>query len=250
MTPNATAHSEAALGLVYQAAQVVKGIEDSANETKNIAERALEQLQLAQERILELEAEQRAAQACIKDAQVKIREAREALELERLRADAAESQRYELEPQATTDQTKKIADRTLERLQLAQKRILELEAEQQAARVCIKDAQVEIHEAREALKLERLRADALENQRHELQPHATTAAPGVVVAGGMAFAALVRRKIADTVTYVQSNVLGITASSGVSDLDRCNLGWTEILARADVALNDAKASGPPRLRQA
>ena len=60
-------------------------------------------------------------------------------------------------------------------------------------------------------------------------------------AGAMIFAKRARRKIADIVTYLKSNVLSVTPSSGNSDYGRCDLGWTEILARADAALNDTQA---------
>ena len=102
----ATRNGEAALELVYQAAQVVRGIEDRANETENrarsLAEKAAEKLQAAEYRIQELEAEQRAAEACISEAQAKIRDAGEALKAERSRVTAVEDRLSKLEWRART----------------------------------------------------------------------------------------------------------------------------------------------------
>ena len=89
-----------ALELVSQAAEVVKGIEDRANEiesyARNIAERAAERLWIAEQRIQELEAERRAAEACISEAHAKIERAEQALQLERARVKAAEDQLGEI----------------------------------------------------------------------------------------------------------------------------------------------------------
>ena len=97
----ATRDSGATLDLVYQAAEMVKGIEDRANEigtyARSIAERASEKLQLAEKRIQELEAERRAADACISEARARIEDAEEALRLERSRVKAAEDQLGQLE---------------------------------------------------------------------------------------------------------------------------------------------------------
>ncbi len=93
---SATLDSDVALELVSQAAEVVKGIEDRANEiesyARNIAERAAERLWIAEQRIQELEAERRAAEACISEAHAKIERAEQALRLERSRVKAAEDQ--------------------------------------------------------------------------------------------------------------------------------------------------------------
>ena len=100
----ATRDSGATLDLVYQAAEMVKGIEDRANEigtyARSIAERASEKLQLAEKRIQELEAERRAADACISEARARIEDAEEALRLERSRVKAAEDQLGQLESRA------------------------------------------------------------------------------------------------------------------------------------------------------
>ena len=96
----------AALDLVYQVAEVVKTIEDRANETeraaRNLIERAVGQLELAEKRIQELEAEKRAAEASISEAHAKIQEAAEGLKLERSRVDAAENQLCQIEMRART----------------------------------------------------------------------------------------------------------------------------------------------------
>jgi hypothetical protein len=159
-----TGDGGAALDLVYQAAEVVRDIEDRAYETeqhaRTIAERAVEKLRVAEECIRYLEAEQRAAQA-------RIQMAGEALKLERSRVAAAETKLRQLEVRA---------------------------------------GMTKLHAS----------------------------------AGAMKFAKRVRRRISDIVTYVKSNVLCVTPSSGQSDYGRCDLGWTEILARADAALNDAQ----------
>lgn len=99
-----TKDGEAALDLVYQVAEVIRGIEVRANETekdaRDLAERAIEKLQLAEKRIQELEADRRADEACINEARAKIQEAGEALRLERLRVEAAETQLCQLELRA------------------------------------------------------------------------------------------------------------------------------------------------------
>jgi len=108
-----------------------------------------------------------------------------------------------------------------------------LEAEQRAA-------QARIQMAEEALKLERSRVAAAENKLRQLEVRAGMTKLHAS-AGAMIFAKRARRKIADIVTYLKSNVLSVTPSSGNSDYGRCDLGWTEILARADAALHDTQA---------
>src|SRR5271170_5503462 len=95
-----TREGEAAIDLVNQAAEVVKSMEDRAQETSNIAQKAVEQLELAEKRIQELEAEQQAAQACISDSRIKIQEVGEALRQERSRVEAAENHIHQLETRA------------------------------------------------------------------------------------------------------------------------------------------------------
>jgi len=95
---------DAVLALVYQAAEAAREIQVRASETahyaENLAQRAVERLQLAERRIEELEAERRADQAYIGKAHLKIDEAAKALKLERARVEAAEDQLGELERRA------------------------------------------------------------------------------------------------------------------------------------------------------
>ncbi len=179
---SATLDSDVALELVSQAAEVVKGIEDRANEiesyARNIAERVAERLWIAEQRIQELEAERRAAEACISEAHAKIERAEQALRLERSRVKAAEDQLCEI----------------------------------------------------------------------ILRPRTSDAPAG---AGAITFAKRVCQKITDMAAHVQLKVVRDTASSGNSDHGRRGLGWTEILARADAALNEAKGTDckPPAYRK-
>jgi chromosome segregation ATPase len=94
----------AALDLVYQAAEMVRSIENRANEFENrargLAEEATAKLKLAEEHIQQLEAQQRAAQTCIKQAHLQLQEAGEALKRERARVQAAENRLPQLEMRA------------------------------------------------------------------------------------------------------------------------------------------------------
>jgi hypothetical protein len=179
---SATLDSDVALELVSQAAEVVKGIEDRANEiesyARNIAERAAERLWIAEQRIQELEAERRAAEVCISEAHAKIERAEQALQLERARVKAAEDQLGQI----------------------------------------------------------------------VLRPRTAEVPIGV---GAITFAKRVCQKITDMAARVQLNGVHDTASSGDSDHGRRGLGWTEILARADAALNSATGTGckPPVYRK-
>jgi DNA repair exonuclease SbcCD ATPase subunit len=102
----ATRDGRAALDLVYEAAEVVRGLEARAKEFENhardLAEKAYEKLKLAETRIHELEAQQRAVEACLNGAREKLHEAAEALKRERARVAAAENQLPELEMRART----------------------------------------------------------------------------------------------------------------------------------------------------
>jgi len=94
----------AALELVYQAAEMVKSIENRANEfehrARGLAEEATAKLKLAEEHIQHLEAQQRAAETCIKQANLKLQEAGEALKRERARVQATENRLPQLEMRA------------------------------------------------------------------------------------------------------------------------------------------------------
>jgi hypothetical protein len=144
-----------------------------------------------------------------------------------------EDRAYETERRART-----IAERTVERLRVAEECIRYLEAEQRAA-------QTRIQMAVEALKLERSRVAAAENKLRQLEVRAGMTKLHVG-AGAMIFAKRVRRKIARIVTYVKSHVFCVAPSTGNSDYGRCDIGWTEILARADAALNDMQGGGRNR----
>jgi len=85
-----------------------------------------------------------------------------------------------------------------------------LEAEQRAA-------QARIQMAEEALKLERSRVAAAENKLRQLEVRAGMTKLHAS-AGAMIFAKRARRKIADIVTYLKSNVLSVAPSSGNSTM--------------------------------
>jgi chromosome segregation ATPase len=94
------------LNLVYQAAEVIRNIEDRAKElqarTQDLTEEAIEKLQLAETQIEDLESRQLAVEACINKAQDHLQLATEALKKERARAIAAEKQVAQLEMRART----------------------------------------------------------------------------------------------------------------------------------------------------
>jgi chromosome segregation ATPase len=93
-----------ALDLVYQAAEMVRSIENRANEfetrARGLAEEATEKLKLAERHIHDLETQQRAAETCIQQAHLKLQEAGEALKRERARVQAAENRLPQLEMRA------------------------------------------------------------------------------------------------------------------------------------------------------
>ena len=106
-TPSATSKGRvAALDLVSQAVEVIKGIENHANESekhvRSIADKAIQRLQLAESRIEELETELQSAQACIREARVKIKESVESANFERSRLEAAERKMCQIEMRART----------------------------------------------------------------------------------------------------------------------------------------------------
>jgi chromosome segregation ATPase len=96
----------AAIELIYKAVEVVKRVEDRAKQTEawaqNIAQAAVEKLQLANKRIQDLEEERLSAEARINDACVTLKEAADALRLEKLRVKAAEEQLRQLELRLST----------------------------------------------------------------------------------------------------------------------------------------------------
>jgi hypothetical protein len=100
-----TRDGKVALDLVYEVADVIKSMEDRANETEklalSIAARAVEELQLAEKLIQELDAVRIAAEVWINEARVTIREAAKALTLERLRVKSAEDQLGQIELRAS-----------------------------------------------------------------------------------------------------------------------------------------------------
>jgi chromosome segregation ATPase len=89
----------AVLDLVYQAAEVIKGIEDRANE---IGRTSYQQLQLKERRIEELETELRTAQALINETRTKLKESDEVARADRARLEAAEKRLSEFEMRAKT----------------------------------------------------------------------------------------------------------------------------------------------------
>ena len=136
-------------------------------------------------------------------------------------------------------ETQKYALIVAKKLEIAERRIQALEAKQRAAQAYIDEAHVKIQQERAALKLERSRVEAAKNRLHQ-QPRARTTNPRTS-AGAEIFARRYK-KIAEMIAYVESKVLCLTARSDNSDAGHRDLGWTEILARADAALNDAQGS--------
>ena len=92
----------AAMNLVYQAAEVIKDIENQASEAEKAA---YQKLQIAQKRIEELETELKSAQLCINEARVKLKESNELAKAEKSRLDEAERRMCELEMRARTAET-------------------------------------------------------------------------------------------------------------------------------------------------
>jgi len=99
--PLGTQNGQVAVDLVYQAAALIRDIENRSDETakyaQSLAERAVEKLRAAEERIQEFEAERRAVQDCINKANGMAQEAAEALNRERSRVKACEEQLRDLE---------------------------------------------------------------------------------------------------------------------------------------------------------
>jgi hypothetical protein len=99
-SPTADARRYAAgLQLVYQTAEVIKGIENQAIEAEKVL---CQKLQIAQMRIEELEADKRTAELWINDARTRLTESDEAARSERMRLEAAERRMCELEMRART----------------------------------------------------------------------------------------------------------------------------------------------------
>lgn len=94
----------AALDLVHQAAEMVRSIENCANEfeshARGLAEEATERLQRAEKHIQDLEAKQRATDAAIQKAYLMLQEAGETLKKERARVEVAENKLPQLEMRA------------------------------------------------------------------------------------------------------------------------------------------------------
>jgi chromosome segregation ATPase len=111
-----------ALDLVYQAATVVRSLEDRANEfgihAREMAEKAVEKLKLADKRIQELENQQREVEACLNEARIKLQKAGEALQTERARVLATESKLPELEQRARSAEARaNECEKTLARIE-------------------------------------------------------------------------------------------------------------------------------------
>jgi hypothetical protein len=107
--------------------------------------------------------------------------------------------------------TRNIAETAVKTLQRAVKRIQELEAE-----------------------LESSRAKPLSQARTNLPDE-------IVRPRRMTFVAHAREKVAAMTAYLQPRRKADARSPGIWDQGLSNVGWTEILARADAALNEASA---------
>jgi chromosome segregation ATPase len=92
----ATEEGAEAVDLVFQAADMIRGIEDRAaaiaTRARNLIEDAIQKLLLAETRNQELETEQRVAEARINEANLRIRETEDELNRAKLRIAAVESQ--------------------------------------------------------------------------------------------------------------------------------------------------------------
>jgi hypothetical protein len=88
-----------ALELVYQAAEVISRIEDRANETEKTLSQNLE---LAQKRIAELEADLHSSERRLTEMQLKLKESEEISRTDRSRLEVAEKRICELEMRART----------------------------------------------------------------------------------------------------------------------------------------------------
>jgi hypothetical protein len=93
----------AVLELVYQAAEVVKAIENQAIEAQKTS---YQQLQFMQRRIEELETELRAAQLLVSEARTKLKESEEVARAQTGRLEAAEKKTCQLEMRARTAEAK------------------------------------------------------------------------------------------------------------------------------------------------
>jgi len=117
-----TRDGETALELVYQAAEMVRGIENRATEfesrARGLAEQANEKLKLAERHIHDLEVKQQAAETCIQQAHLKLQEAGEALKRERARVQAAENRLPQLEMRARSAEARaQECERALSRIE-------------------------------------------------------------------------------------------------------------------------------------
>jgi chromosome segregation ATPase len=97
--PGLTSGYGAALELVNQAVDVIRGLENKASEAQRAS---YEKLQQAEKRIEELEADLRSAQSCIDEARRKLKQSNEAASLEKSRLEKAERKICALEMRART----------------------------------------------------------------------------------------------------------------------------------------------------
>jgi hypothetical protein len=112
--------------------------------------------------------------------------------------------------------TRTIAETAVKTLQRAVKRIQELEAELESSR---------------AKPLSQARANIPDEMAWPRR---------------MTFVAHARKKVAAMTAYLQPRRQADARSPGIWDQGLSNVGWTEILARADAALNEASARVPNR----
>lgn len=121
--PYSTTHEGgAALDLVYQAAEMIRGIEDRAAalevRAQGLVKDAAERMQVAERRILHVEAERQAAEAHMSDASVRLQEVEQALERAQSRIAAAEDLLSTAEMRAQSAETRASkAEQTLVRIE-------------------------------------------------------------------------------------------------------------------------------------
>lgn len=109
-TPSGKSEDLAAVDLIYQAAEMIKGIQDRADDTEAQAEelikRACERLQAAETRIQSLEAERRASEAGVNEARWRIHEVEKTLQRVQSRIEAAEAELSAAEQRVETSETR------------------------------------------------------------------------------------------------------------------------------------------------
>jgi hypothetical protein len=97
-------------------------------------------------------------------------------------------------------------------------------------------------------RIQELEAE-LESSRTKSPSEVHTRIPDQIVRSGMmTLVAHAREKVIALTTYLQPRIKADATIPGISDHGLPNVGWSEILARADAALNEASARAPAQPR--